>query len=60
MRIKHLNKDIGTELNTTSEKLRSAKDQHEVLAITDGLTGVYNHRYFVDQIRKMLNYYVFG
>ena len=51
-RIKHLYKDIGTELNTTSEKLRRAKDQLEVLAITDGLTGVYNHRYFVDQIHE--------
>jgi diguanylate cyclase (GGDEF)-like protein len=51
-RIKHLYKDIGTELNTTSEKLRRAKDQLEVLAITDGLTEVYNHRYFVDQIHE--------
>lgn len=51
-RIKHLYKEIGNELNTTSEKLRKANDQLEVLAITDGLTEVYNHRYFMDQIHE--------
>lgn len=51
-RIKHLYKEIGNELNTTSEKLRRAKDQLEVLAITDGLTEVYNHRYFMDQVHE--------
>ena len=48
--IKRLYKEIGRELNTTSEKLRTAKDQLEVLAITDGLTEVYNHRYFMEHI----------
>jgi diguanylate cyclase (GGDEF)-like protein len=51
-RIKHLYQDIGNELNTTSEKLRKAKDQLTVLAITDGHTEAYNHRYFMDQIRE--------
>ncbi|MBW2058500.1 MAG: diguanylate cyclase [Deltaproteobacteria bacterium] len=51
-KIKHLYKEIGNELNTTSEKLRKAKDQLEVLAVTDGLTEVYNHRYFMDQIHE--------
>jgi diguanylate cyclase (GGDEF)-like protein len=50
--IKHLYKEIGNELNTTTEKLRQANDQLEVLAKTDGLTEVYNHRYFMDQIRE--------
>ena len=51
-RIKRLYKDIGTELNTTSEKLRRAKDKLELLAITDGLTEVFNHRYFMEQIHE--------
>ncbi len=51
--IKHLYKEIGNELNTTSEKLREANHQLEVLAKTDGLTGVYNHRYFMDQINDI-------
>ena len=51
-RIKRLYKDIGSELNATSEKLRRAKDQLEILATTDGLTDVYNHRYFMDQIHE--------
>jgi len=51
-RIKGLYKDIGTELNTTSEKLRRAKDKLEFLAITDGLTEVFNHRYFMEQIHE--------
>jgi diguanylate cyclase (GGDEF)-like protein len=50
--IKHLYQEIGSELNKTSEKLRRANDQLEVLAITDGLTEVYNHRYFMDQIQE--------
>lgn len=48
--IKHLYKEIGNELHTTSEKLRRANDQLELLATTDGLTEIYNHRYFMDQI----------
>jgi len=48
--IKHLYKEIGNELTTTSEKLRRANDRLEVLAITDGLTEVYNHRYFMEHI----------
>ncbi len=51
-RIKHLYKEIGNELNTTSEKLRRAKDQLEVMATTDGLTEVYNHRYFMEKIHE--------
>ena len=51
-RIKHLYKEIGNELNTTSEKLRIANNQLEIMAITDGLTEVYNHRYFMEQIHE--------
>jgi diguanylate cyclase (GGDEF)-like protein len=51
-RIKRLYKDIGGELNATSEKLHRAKDQLEILATTDGLTEVYNHRHFMDQIHE--------
>ncbi len=51
--IKHLYKEIGSELNATSEKLREANHQLEVLAKTDGLTEVYNHRYFMDKIGEM-------
>jgi diguanylate cyclase (GGDEF)-like protein len=50
--IKHLYKEIGDELTSTSEKLRRAKDQLENLAITDGLTEVYNHRHFMDRIHE--------
>jgi len=49
--IKHLYKEIGNELTATTEELRQANHQLEVLAITDGLTDVYNHRYFMDQIQ---------
>ncbi len=50
--IKHLYKEIGNELNTTSEKLRIANNQLEIMAVTDGLTQVYNHRYFMEQIHE--------
>jgi diguanylate cyclase (GGDEF)-like protein len=51
-RIKFLYQEIGSQLNTTSEELLRAKEQLEILATTDGLTGVYNHRCFMDQIQE--------
>ncbi len=53
-RIKRLYKEIGNELDTTSEKLREANNRLELLAITDGLTEVFNHRYFMDQMYEKL------
>ena len=50
--IKRLYKEIGKELNTTSEKLREAYDKLELIAITDGLTEVFNHRYLMEQIHE--------
>jgi diguanylate cyclase (GGDEF)-like protein len=50
--IKRLYKEIGKELNTTSEKLREANDKLELIAITDGLTEVFNHRYLMEQIHE--------
>lgn len=47
LRIKKLNEALEQkiiELEKTKEKLRQ-------LAITDGLTGIYNHRYFRQQLR---------
>ncbi|NIO04804.1 MAG: diguanylate cyclase [Proteobacteria bacterium] len=51
--IKHLYREIGGELTATTEKLREANHQLEVLAKTDGLTEVYNHRYFMDKIGEI-------
>lgn len=51
LRIKHLHDKLEekvTELEKAHEKLRQ-------LAITDGLTGLYNFRYFKDQLAQELN-----
>jgi two-component system, cell cycle response regulator len=34
------------------DQLRSAKSQLEKLSVTDGLTGLYNHRHFEDRLRE--------
>ncbi len=40
------------QLSRTNEGLRAANRTLETLAITDGLTGLYNHRHFQDTIEK--------
>lgn len=40
------------ELSRTNEGLKAANRTLEALAITDGLTGLYNHRHFQDTIEK--------
>ena len=40
------------QLAQTNEGLRAANRTLETLAITDGLTGLYNHRHFQDTIEK--------
>jgi diguanylate cyclase (GGDEF)-like protein len=40
------------ELSRTNEGLKSANRALETLAITDGLTGLYNHRHFQDTLEK--------
>lgn len=40
---------------TTQQKLESAMDNLNELAIRDGLTGLYNRRYFDEVIRRVLN-----
>jgi diguanylate cyclase (GGDEF)-like protein len=40
------------QLARTNEGLRAANRTLETLAITDGLTGLYNHRHFQDTIEK--------
>lgn len=42
------------ELARTNEGLKTANRTLEALAITDGLTGLYNHRHFQDTIEKEL------
>ena len=34
------------------DQLRSAKSQLEKLSVTDGLTGLYNHRHFEDRLHE--------
>jgi len=51
LRIKHLHDELQEkviELQRTKEELRQ-------LAITDGLTGLYNYRYFKEQLQQELN-----
>jgi diguanylate cyclase (GGDEF)-like protein len=40
------------ELARTNEGLKAANRALETLAITDGLTGLYNHRHFQDSLEK--------
>jgi diguanylate cyclase (GGDEF)-like protein len=40
------------QLSRTNEGLRAANRTLETLAITDGLTGLYNHRHFQDTLEK--------
>ncbi|MFQ5637118.1 MAG: diguanylate cyclase [bacterium] len=51
LRIKYLN----DALNEKVIELQKAKDELRQLAITDGLTGLFNYRYFKEQLRQELN-----
>jgi diguanylate cyclase (GGDEF)-like protein len=60
---KMLTAELVTMNNTLEEKVNSrTKELHErnkelfQMANVDGLTGVYNRRYFSDQVRKWLNH----
>jgi diguanylate cyclase (GGDEF)-like protein len=44
--------DARDELARTNEDLRAANQTLEALAITDGLTGLYNHRHFQDTLER--------
>ncbi len=51
LRIKYLN----DALNEKVIELQKAKEELRQLAITDGLTGLYNYRYFKEQLLQELN-----
>jgi diguanylate cyclase (GGDEF)-like protein len=58
LRIKHLNdelKYLNQELSEKVIELQKAKEELRKLAITDGLTGLYNYRYFKEQLQQELN-----
>jgi diguanylate cyclase (GGDEF)-like protein len=44
--------DARDELARANEELRAANQTLEALAITDGLTGLYNHRHFQDTLER--------
>ena len=39
-------------IKTLQDQLRTAKAELERLSVTDGLTGLYNHRYFVERLHE--------
>jgi diguanylate cyclase (GGDEF)-like protein len=39
-------------IKTLQDQLRSAKEQLEKLSVTDGLTGLYNHRHFEERLHE--------
>lgn len=51
LRIKYLH----DELKVKVFELQKARDELRQLAITDGLTGLYNYRYFKEQLQQELN-----
>ncbi|HEX9653015.1 MAG TPA: diguanylate cyclase [bacterium] len=51
LRIKYLN----DALNEKVQELQKAKEELRQLAITDGLTGLYNYRYFKEHLSQELN-----
>jgi len=56
MRVHLNNKKLYDELNVAYNELEELKDQLELLSITDGLTGLYNHRFFYESLsREMEN-----
>ena len=50
LRIKHLNKELQSKIN----QLENAQKKLKKLAITDGLTGAFNYRFFKEQLAKEL------
>ncbi|OQX88946.1 hypothetical protein B6D60_00615 [candidate division KSB1 bacterium 4484_87] len=50
LRIKHLNKELQQKIR----QLEEAQIKLKKLAITDGLTGAYNYRFFKEQLEKEL------
>lgn len=50
LRIKLLNKELQSKINL----LENAQKKLKKLAITDGLTGIFNHRFFKEQLTKEL------
>jgi diguanylate cyclase (GGDEF)-like protein len=50
LRIKHLNKELQQKI----KQLEEAQIKLKKLAITDGLTGAYNYRFFKEQLEKEL------
>ncbi len=51
LRIKFLNEELKEKVN----QLEMAKEKLRQLAITDGLTGLYNYRYFREQLQHELD-----
>ncbi|MBI5814071.1 MAG: diguanylate cyclase [Nitrospinae bacterium] len=50
----HLNsKRLFDDLEKAYEEMKVLKDKLELLSITDGLTGLYNHRHFHDILAEM-------
>jgi two-component system, cell cycle response regulator len=39
-------------IKSLQDQIRAAKAQLETLSVTDGLTGLYNHRHFQDRLRE--------
>jgi diguanylate cyclase (GGDEF)-like protein len=48
-------KQLHDELNAKVRELEQARERLRQLAITDGLTGLYNHRYFKEHLEQELN-----
>ncbi|MFQ5602519.1 MAG: diguanylate cyclase [bacterium] len=48
-------KELHDKLNEKIIELQHAKEELRRLAITDGLTGLYNYRYFKEQLLQELN-----
>lgn len=46
---------MAAELKKQTAKLKKLSENLRVQAITDGLTGLYNHRYFYEVLHKELN-----
>ena len=48
LRIKHLNKELQVKI----QQLENAQKKLKKLAVTDGLTGAFNYRFFKEQLTK--------
>jgi diguanylate cyclase (GGDEF)-like protein len=46
------NRDLERIIDERTRQLRVSAERHRRLAITDGLTGLYNHRHFQERWRK--------